>query len=86
MHIYIAEFVRTRIEELEEITRITDKELKMRRILIENNMVDPKKCSYGFPWKSDSICINFRMPEECVLTSDIDKITDKDNIETLVIG
>lgn len=58
----------------------------MRRILIENNMVDPKKCSYGFPWKSDSICMNFRMPEECVLTSDIDKVTDKDNIETLVIG
>lgn len=26
------------------------------------------------------------MPEECVLAKDIDKITDKENIETLVIG
>ena len=58
----------------------------MRRILIEKEMIDPKHCSYGFPWKSDVPCFNFRMPEECILAEDIDKITDKDNIETLVIG
>lgn len=58
----------------------------MRRILIEKEMTDPKQCSFGFPWKSDVPCFNFRMPEECVLAEDIDKISDKDNIETLVIG
>lgn len=58
----------------------------MRRILIEKEMINPKHCSYGFPWKSDVPCFNFRMPEECILAEDIDKITDKDNIETLVIG
>ena len=58
----------------------------MRRILIEKEMMDPKHCSYGFPWKSDGPCFNFRMPEECVLAEDIDIITHKDNIETLVIG
>ena len=58
----------------------------MRRILIEKEMIDPKHCSYGFPWKSDGPCFNFRMPEECVLAEDVDKIADKDNIETLVIG
>ena len=58
----------------------------MRRILIEKEMMDPKHCSYRFPWKSDVPCFNFRMPEECILVEDIDKITDKDNIETLVIG
>ena len=58
----------------------------MRRILIENSVIEPKKCSYGFPWKSDAICYNFRMPEECISAADIDKINDKDDIETLVIG
>ncbi len=58
----------------------------MRRILIENKMLDPKQCSFGFPWRSDVPCFNFRIPEECVLASDVHKITDKDNIETLVIG
>lgn len=58
----------------------------MRRILIEKEMMDPKHCSYGFPWKSDVPCFNFRMPEECVLAEDVCKITDKENIDTLVIG
>ena len=58
----------------------------MRRILIEKEMTDPKHCSFGFPWENDSTCFKFEIPEECVLAEDIDKITDKDNIETLVIG
>ena len=33
----------------------------MRRILIEKENIDPKTCSFGFPWKHDSICYNFNM-------------------------
>lgn len=58
----------------------------MRRILIENKVVEPRECSFGLPWRSDASCFNFRSPDECVPASDIEKITDKDNIETLVIG
>ena len=58
----------------------------MRRILIEDKEIDPKGCSYGFPWKHDSICFNFRMPEELVLATDIDKIPDMSDIEVVVIG
>ena len=58
----------------------------MRRILIEKEILDPKACSFGFPWKHDSICFNFNFPEECILKDDIKNITDKTDIETLVIG
>lgn len=58
----------------------------MKRILIENSIIDPQKCSFGFPWESDVPCFNFRMPEEYLSAADIDKIVDKNDIETLVIG
>ena len=58
----------------------------MRRILIEKENIDPKSCSFGFPWKHDSICYNFRMPEECVTADSIAENVNKDDIETLVIG
>lgn len=58
----------------------------MRRILIEKENIDPKACSYGFPWKHDSVCFNFRMPEECVTADKIGEIRNKGDIETLVIG
>lgn len=58
----------------------------MRRILIEKESIDPHCCSFGFPWKHDSICFNFRMPEECVTVDSIGEIVNKDDIETLVIG
>lgn len=58
----------------------------MRRILIENKLIDPKACSYGFPWKHDSACYNFRMPEECVTADITGEISNKNDIETLVIG
>ena len=58
----------------------------MRRILIEKENIDPKSCSFGFPWKHDSICYNFCMPEECVTADSIRELVNKDNIEILVIG
>ena len=58
----------------------------MRRILIEKENIDPKSCSFGFPWKHDSICYNFRMPEECVTADSIGELVNKDDIEILVIG
>lgn len=58
----------------------------MRRILIEKENIDPKSCSFGFPWKHDSVCYNFRMPEECMTADSIGEIVNKDDIETLVIG
>lgn len=58
----------------------------MRRILIEKELIDPKACSYGFPWEHDSTCFNFRMTEECVTADRIDEIENIDDIETLVIG
>ena len=58
----------------------------MRHILIEKANIDPKSCSFGFPWKHDSICYNFRMPEECVPAESITEIANKNEIESLVIG
>ena len=58
----------------------------MRRILIEKENIDPKTCSFGFPWKHDSICYNFNMPDECVTAESIEKIENLAGIETLVIG
>jgi len=58
----------------------------MRHILIEKANIDPQSCSFGFPWKHDSICYNFRMPEECVIADRIGEILNKDDIGTLVIG
>ncbi len=58
----------------------------MRRILIEKDSINPKTCSYGFPWKHDSICYNFRMPAESVAADKIGEIENKADIETLVIG
>ena len=58
----------------------------MRRILIEKESIDQKTCSYGFPWKHDAICYNFRMPGEGVAADKIGDIENKADIETLVIG
>lgn len=58
----------------------------MKRILIEDNVVDLSTCSYGFPWKSDVPCFNFNVPQECVTAHDINNIDDRSEIETLVIG
>ncbi|MBP3854417.1 MAG: hypothetical protein IK990_02235 [Ruminiclostridium sp.] len=58
----------------------------MRHILIEKEDIDLKSCSFGFPWKHDSICFNFRMPEKCVTADSIEELVSKDDIETLVIG
>lgn len=58
----------------------------MRRILIDSSKIDPRGCSYGFPWDHDSVCYNFNSPEEFVLDKDINQLDDKEDIETLVIG
>lgn len=58
----------------------------MRKILIDNHQLDPKECAYGFPWRHDSICYNFNIPDEFVMAEDVDKIGDKSDVETLVIG
>ena len=58
----------------------------MRRILIDDHIVDPKVSKYSLPWDSYAMCVNFRMPDECILPSDIAQISDRSDIETLVIG
>lgn len=58
----------------------------MRRILIDGEKISPKECSYGFPWRHDSTCYNFRMPEESIAAMEVGEIKRKDDIETLVIG
>lgn len=58
----------------------------MRRILIETTYKNPRECSYGFPWKHDSICYNFKMPDETVMVSDLHSIAGSSDIEVLVVG
>lgn len=58
----------------------------MRHILIDKEIKDLKNCGYGFPWRHDSTCYNFRMPKEVVTPDEIDGIEDKSDIETLVIA
>ena len=58
----------------------------MRRILIDNCETDLTQCSFGFPWKHDSICYNFRRPDVFILANDIENIADVADIETVVIG
>ncbi|MGN0496400.1 MAG: leucine-rich repeat domain-containing protein [Lachnospiraceae bacterium] len=58
----------------------------MRKILVEKTEIDPRTCSYGFPWRYDATCYNFHGPEETVLDREIETLKDKTEIETLVIG
>lgn len=59
----------------------------MRKILIDNNqIINPRECTYGFPWRHDATCFNFRTPDEFISYHDISNIPDKSDIETLVIG
>jgi hypothetical protein len=58
----------------------------MRKILIDRNVTNPGECSYGFPWKHDTICYNFRTPDEVIRVNEIENIVDKSNIETLIVG
>lgn len=54
----------------------------MRQILIAEKPISV----YKMPWKSDGRCFNFRAPNEHFRADEIDKIGDKSEIETLVIG
>lgn len=58
----------------------------MRRILIENCELDPKECSFGFPWKYDSNCFGFMFPTELVNASEINETDYGEEIESLIIG
>ena len=58
----------------------------MRKILIDKINRDPKECAYSFPWRHDSNCYNFRVPEECVTADSLSSIEDMADIESLVIG
>ena len=61
----------------------------MRKILIDNNQnINLRECTYGFPWRHDATCFKFRTPDEFIPYHDISNISDKSdiNIETLVIG
>jgi len=58
----------------------------MRKILIDNNQISPRECTYGFPWRHDATCLNFRTPDEFIPYHDICNIPDKSVVETLVIG
>lgn len=71
---------------MQTINTFAEREELMRRILIDNHQQDPKECAYGFPWRHDSICYNFNIPDEFVMANDVDKIEDKADVETLVIG
>ncbi len=57
-----------------------------RRILIDSREVDISHCSFAMPWRSDSVCYGFKFPTELIKAEDVDKLTDKQNIESLVIG
>ena len=54
--------------------------VNMRRILIEKEYVNPRECSYGFPWDSDGTCYNFKSPNECVKSSEIDTIENLEDV------
>lgn len=54
----------------------------MRSILIAN---EPGG-SFGLPWKGDAPCFNFNFPRENVPADELDKIADKSEITTLVLG
>ncbi len=58
----------------------------MKRILIDNKQEDLKQIAYSIPWKSDTVCFNFKHPETLVLDSEIEELQDEENVETLVIG
>lgn len=53
----------------------------MRQIAISDTGIG----SYGFPWRNNSTCFNFKFPKEAVHPDDIDKITDRSDIDALVI-
>lgn len=54
----------------------------MRSILI----ADAPGSSFGLPWKGDAPCYNFNMPRGNIPAGELDKIADKSEITTLVIG
>lgn len=54
----------------------------MRSILI----ADYPGGSFGMPWRGDAPCFNFNYPREHLRPEELDKIGDKTDIETLVIG
>ena len=58
----------------------------MKRILIDNKQEDLKQIAYSIPWKSDTVCFNFKHPEIFVLDSEIQELQDEGSVETLVIG
>lgn len=57
----------------------------MRRVLVDNRMVDLKECAYGFPWRYDATCYNFKAPDELILASEVGNIINPLDIEVLVI-
>lgn len=54
----------------------------MKSILIAN---EPGG-SFGMPWKGDAPCFNFNIPRENIPADELDKIADKSEITTLVLG
>lgn len=56
----------------------------MSYILIGEQGTDLGKSVYSFPWKSDAICYNFKLPRELVCSDDIRSI-DRAEVESLVI-
>lgn len=54
----------------------------MRSILIAN---EPGG-SFGLPWKGDAPCFNFNFPRKNIPADELDKIADKSEITTLVLG
>lgn len=58
----------------------------MRSVLIEKEAIDPRECSYSFPWRHDSICFNFDAPNERILADNTDNIGNPADITAVVIG
>ena len=58
----------------------------MRSVLVDNNAVGLKCCSYEFPWKYDSNCFNYKVPDEFVMAKDVGEINNPKEIIALTIG
>ncbi len=58
----------------------------MKSLLIEKLRKDPYQYAFSFPWRFDSICLNFKWPDTCISINEIDDIKNKEEIEALVIG
>lgn len=58
----------------------------MRRILIDDKIVETEGTSYGLPWYHDANCFNVRLPEESILSRNVNTLSGNEEIEGIFIG